>query len=75
LTSMRTCVRAVRLLRQPSLPRVVLTAETPSALGDRFTCSEPYERGVKKPEKTLKTPWGSVYEQVTSELESKPGYP
>ncbi len=25
-----------------------------------------YEIGVKKPEKTFKMPWGSVYEQVTS---------
>jgi hypothetical protein len=33
--------------------------------GDRLL-SDAYEIGVKKPEKTLKMPWGSVYEQVTS---------
>jgi hypothetical protein len=34
-----------------------------------------YDLGVKKPEKTLSTPSGSVYEQVTSVLGSKPEIP
>jgi hypothetical protein len=37
--------------------------------------AEPYVLGVMNPEKMLKTPWGSVYEQVMSELGSKPGIP
>ena len=43
--------------------------------GGRPLQPNPYVLGVMNPEKMLKTPWGSVYEQVTSELGSKPGIP